>query len=171
MEPEHVSGARQDPEAFLRWCKKEFHHRFRKHVFFIVQNDERDAKNMAEFLDKYLTNEMRTTYGATSDFFRRLKTIICNKSRKRELVDARHMIMRLLYDSNISLTQVGIIMGGRDHTTVIHGLKKHADLYDTNTAYRKQYEHLKYLCISEGFIFTVDSIENYSESTVCITEL
>jgi hypothetical protein len=171
VNPEHVTTARQDPETFLRWCKKEFRQRFHKNVFFIVQNDERDARNMAEFLDSYMTNELRAAYGANSLFFQELKTIIRNKSRRRELVDARHMIMRLLHDTNITLVQIGIIMGGRDHTTVIHGLKQHENLYDTNTAYRKQYEHLKYLCISEGYIFTADSIKDYAESTVCIAEL
>lgn len=46
-------------------------------------------------------------------------------SRKADLVVARHMAMYLLRDSlNIQLEKVGEIMGGRDHTTVMHAVEK-----------------------------------------------
>lgn len=167
---ERMSSARHNPEAFLRWCRTVFNQRFNKDVFFIIQNDERDARNMADFLDSYLTNELRNQLGGSSAFFRDLKTVR-NRSRKRELVDARHMMMRLLHDTNITLSQTGAIMGGRDHTTVIHALKAHEDLYDTNPAYRNQYEHLKHLCINEGFIFSSDAVKDHSQSAIRSAEL
>lgn len=170
MTPERISNARHNPDAFLRWCRKVFNLRFNKDVFFIIQNDERDARNMADFLDAYLTNELRKNLGSNSVFFRELKTVR-NKSRKRELVDARHMMMRLLHCTNITLTHIGVLMGGRDHTTVIHALKAHEDLFDTNPAYRNEYEHLKQLCIDEGFIFSADALKDHPESTLRPAEL
>ncbi len=46
-------------------------------------------------------------------------------SRKADLVVARHIAMFLLRDTlNIQLEKVGEIMGGRDHTTVMHAVEK-----------------------------------------------
>ncbi|HSV94843.1 MAG TPA: chromosomal replication initiator protein DnaA [Spirochaetia bacterium] len=46
-------------------------------------------------------------------------------SRKANLVVARHIAMFLLRDTlNIQLEKVGEIMGGRDHTTVMHAVEK-----------------------------------------------
>lgn len=46
-------------------------------------------------------------------------------SRKAELVVARHIAMYLLrHNLGIQLTKVGEMMGGRDHTTVMHAVEK-----------------------------------------------
>lgn len=45
--------------------------------------------------------------------------------RSRPLVDYRHLAMYILYeDLRISLVQVGMEFGGRDHTSVMHAVKK-----------------------------------------------
>ncbi len=49
-------------------------------------------------------------------------------SRKAELVLARHIAMYLLRDSlGIQLEKVGELMGGRDHSTVMHAVEKMED--------------------------------------------
>ena len=46
-------------------------------------------------------------------------------SRKAELVRARHIAMYLLMeDLKLTLVQAGILLGGRDHTTIMHGVEK-----------------------------------------------
>jgi chromosomal replication initiator protein len=46
-------------------------------------------------------------------------------SRKADLVVARHIAMYLLRDSlGLQHAKVGEIMGGRDHTTVMHAVEK-----------------------------------------------
>lgn len=171
VKPSQFTTARIDPDVFLRWCRDEFKARFHKDVFFIVQNTERDARALANFLDDYLTTEIRHTLGGESQFFRELKSIMRTSSRKREIVDRRHIAMKLLNETNITLTQIGILCGGRDHSTVIHALHAFEDQYETNTAYRNMYDNLKQLCISQGFIFTPDAIKDYPESAVCSAEL
>ena len=50
--------------------------------------------------------------------------------RKRKLVWARQEAMwlfHLLERPKPSLTRIGIWLGGRDHTTVIHGIRAHAE--------------------------------------------
>jgi len=50
---------------------------------------------------------------------------LLGSSRKADLVVARHIAMYLLRDSlGLQLTKVGEIMGGRDHTTVMHAVEK-----------------------------------------------
>lgn len=47
------------------------------------------------------------------------------RSRKAEIVLARHILMYLLYiDAHKSYPQTGRLVGDRDHTTVLHGVRK-----------------------------------------------
>ena len=47
------------------------------------------------------------------------------KSREQRLVIARQIAMFILReDSQMNLTTIGLLFGGRDHTTVLHGIRK-----------------------------------------------
>lgn len=48
---------------------------------------------------------------------------LCGHSRKRPIARARQLAMWQLRRQGIPLTAIGAILGGRDHTTVIHGIK------------------------------------------------
>jgi hypothetical protein len=55
--------------------------------------------------------------------------------RGRPLVAARHEAMwRLKRETSMSLPEIGRRLGGRDHTTVIHGIKAHQERIDKGTA-------------------------------------
>lgn len=48
--------------------------------------------------------------------------------RKQKYVDARHeLFWRLKTETTFSLPQIGRICGGRDHTTVLHGIRKYEE--------------------------------------------
>lgn len=50
---------------------------------------------------------------------------ITGKTRARPVAEARHVAMYLLReDSQLALKQVGLLVGHRDHSTVIHGVQK-----------------------------------------------
>ena len=50
---------------------------------------------------------------------------LVSKSRSRPLTQARHIAMYLIREcTGLSLVKIGEIFGGRDHTTVLHGIKK-----------------------------------------------
>jgi chromosomal replication initiator protein len=52
---------------------------------------------------------------------------------------ARHIAMYLLRDSlGIQLAKVGEIMGGRDHTTVMHAVEKMEDEVEKNADIRRK---------------------------------
>ena len=53
---------------------------------------------------------------------------LCSARRARELVNARHEAMwRLRNETTMSLPAIGRKLGGRDHTTVIHGIQRHEE--------------------------------------------
>ena len=63
-----------------------------------------------------------------------------SKSRKREIVEARHMIMTAMYDiSRISLEKVAHQFNKKDHTTVIHAKQKVRDFCDTDSLYKQRF--------------------------------
>lgn len=50
---------------------------------------------------------------------------ITGKSRSKQIVEARHVAMYLLReDAELALKQIGLLLGHRDHSTVIHGVQK-----------------------------------------------
>ncbi|MBP8591042.1 chromosomal replication initiator protein DnaA [Candidatus Shapirobacteria bacterium] len=62
---------------------------------------------------------------------------LCGKSRKAELVNARHIAMYLLRkDLNLPLMKIGELLGNRDHSTVIHAIEKINQEFTTNETIR-----------------------------------
>jgi chromosomal replication initiator protein len=50
---------------------------------------------------------------------------ITGKSRAKQIAEARHVAMYLLReDGDLALKQIGLLLGKRDHSTVIHGVQK-----------------------------------------------
>lgn len=60
-----------------------------------------------------------------SDFYKIEEETIYEKTRKKEVIKPRQIIMYILReDFNISYPSIGEKLGGRDHTTVIHSYEK-----------------------------------------------
>lgn len=60
------------------------------------------------------------------------------KSRKDEFVTARHLFMYMVRDTmKLTLSTIGRLLGGRDHSTVIHGIYT-ADNWITNPLFYKR---------------------------------
>lgn len=69
---------------------------------------------------------------------------LCGKSRKKELVAARHITAYLLLTQiNLPLEEVGHLLGGRDHTSIMHARDKiHTD-FSTNPQTRQLINQIK----------------------------
>jgi chromosomal replication initiator protein len=64
----------------------------------------------------------------TAQYFSLSTGDLTSKSRSRPLTQARHIAMYLMREcTGLSLVKIGEIFGGRDHTTVLHGIKKVED--------------------------------------------
>ena len=63
---------------------------------------------------------------------------LTSKRRERQVAYARHLAMYLLRDvAHQSYAQIGRLLGGRDHTTVLHGFKRISALVDSDPAVRR----------------------------------
>ncbi len=68
---------------------------------------------------------------------------IDDNTRKREVVEARQIAMYAIkVQSSLSLSQIGLICGDKDHATVLHGIKTVANLWETSPVYRRKYNGL-----------------------------
>jgi chromosomal replication initiator protein len=66
------------------------------------------------------------------------------RDRSRQVALPRQIAMYLLREeSNISLPQIGEALGGRDHTTVMYGCDKIADLLERDDKIRRQVIEIK----------------------------
>jgi chromosomal replication initiator protein len=69
---------------------------------------------------------------------------LLSRERSAEVALPRQVAMYLLREeAQLSLPQIGDLLGGRDHTTVIHGCQKIADLLETDERLRRQVASLR----------------------------
>jgi len=79
----------------------------------------------------------------TADYFSLSTGDLVSKSRSRPLTQARHIAMYLMREcTGLSLVKIGEIFGGRDHTTVLHGIKKVEDEMRARDATFRQVQDL-----------------------------
>ena len=65
--------------------------------------------------------------------------ILCGKQRDRDIVWPRQVAMYLMREqTNASLLQIGSALGGRDHTTIIHGWEKVSSEINSNPQIRQE---------------------------------
>jgi len=78
------------------------------------------------------TEKVAHAYGVTVER-------ILGRDRSREVALPRQIAMYLLRkEANISLPQIGETLGGRDHTTIMYGCEKVADLIERDDRFRRQ---------------------------------
>lgn len=66
-----------------------------------------------------------TVISRTAQYFSYKPSDLTGSSRKAPLATARHTAMYVLYtDMDIPYEQIGMLFGGRDHTTVMHAVEK-----------------------------------------------
>jgi len=75
--------------------------------------------------------EVETILEAVAKYYKVTTDQILGKSRRQELVRARFMASYFLRElTTLSLKSVGAIMGGRDHTTILHAIEQISSLMD-----------------------------------------
>lgn len=89
-----------------------------------------------------------------STYFGIPKDNLLEKTRKREIIDARHMATAIVKAKlkkkwKLSLAYIGQKIGGKDHATVLHAEQKCLNLRETNPAFRAMYEYVEGLIDKE----------------------
>ncbi len=83
-----------------------------------------------------------------TDFYNIEEQNIYEKTRKKEVVKPRQVIMYLLReDLNISYPSIGEKLGGRDHTTVIHSCEKIKEDIKSNQILVQELNHIRSLIL------------------------
>ncbi len=79
-----------------------------------------------------------------ADFYSIEEALIYEKTRRKEVVQTRQMIMYILREEfNISYPLIGAELGGKDHTTIIHSYKKIKKELQENPKLVQDYDELK----------------------------
>ena len=95
-----------------------------------VSNQEAVILTLPE-LESYFQEYLPTVFGK--------KLPLANKNRCRELVELRCIFFFIGRCMHYSLKPMGKYLNGRDHTTVLHGIRTFKNLYDTDPNFKKRY--------------------------------
>lgn len=69
---------------------------------------------------------------------------LCSKSRERELVEARTIAVGLilLYEKSFTLKRLGVLLGGRHHSSIIHLRQTFDNLYKRDKPFTKKVQEV-----------------------------
>lgn len=69
---------------------------------------------------------------------------ITSQSRKAVFVEARHIAAGLLREhTNLTLKEIGTLIGGRDHSTMLYSIKTYNRFMDIDKTFREKVEKIK----------------------------
>lgn len=69
---------------------------------------------------------------------------VCSKSRKGNIASVRHIVCYLGQKfTEVSLSQIGRELGGRDHSTILHSCKKIERQFATDATFREEIENIE----------------------------
>jgi chromosomal replication initiator protein len=97
------------------------------------------AKKIIKNFVKNITKEISidTIQKIVSEYFGLTQDKLKEKSRKREIVQARQLSMHFAKTyTKSSLKQIGKYFGGKDHSTVIHSCQTVRDLMDVDDTFK-----------------------------------
>jgi chromosomal replication initiator protein len=82
---------------------------------------------------------IKEVLAAVAEFYHLAPEVLCGKQRDKHIVVPRQVAMYLMREeTEASLLEVGQALGGRDHSTVLHGHDKIAREMNENPALRKE---------------------------------
>ena len=116
-------------------------------MFYISKISLNEAKDaLMEFVEKpiYKTNSVSKIIDVVAKYYNIDSNMIKGKMRKKNIADARAIAMylcRLLTEE--SLERIGLEIGGRDHSTVIHSYEKISNELKTNIKLQEEIRLLK----------------------------
>lgn len=95
-----------------------------------LANQQITTESVSEFLGKTQTSlnrgfDYKKLLGVINHYFNVRTIDLTGPRRQKELVLPRQIAMYLMYsECNLPQEKIGQILGGRDHTTVLHGIEK-----------------------------------------------
>jgi chromosomal replication initiator protein len=100
----------------------------------LIKNNTKPKKNIS----------VKDVIKLISNFYNVNEESVYDKTRKKEVVKPRQVIMYILReDFNVSFPSIGEKMGGRDHTTVIHSCDKVKEDLKTDTTLMEEISQIR----------------------------
>jgi hypothetical protein len=81
------------------------------------------------------------------------KVKLSSKNRMAALVELRCIFVFIARSMGYTLKDIGVYLGGRDHTTILHNINVFRDLYETDDFFRNRY------------LTIINNIKNNNESS------
>lgn len=92
------------------------------------------------------TADPQAVLKAVSGYFNLSMAQLSGKTRAKPIAEARHVAMFLLReDCELALKQIGLLLGHRDHSTVIHGVQKITNGLNTDARLAEQLSDIRAL--------------------------
>lgn len=107
---------------------------------------KRSGKDITEDVNLYLETKKRgkninIIIDVVSDVTDVSPFALTSKTRTQKLVFARAICCRMYRDfTPLSLKEIGLELGGRDHTTVLHGLEIYEQMHTQSASFRNMAE-------------------------------
>lgn len=117
----------------------------------IINNREVDLLLARRVMEQNIQFEKRKVsvqkiQDTVSDFFNVKKDLIQSASRKREIVQARQVTMFFIKKhTQLSLSQIGVHVGNRNHATVLHACNTVKNLSETDNAFKSDIDAIERL--------------------------
>ncbi len=117
----------------------------------IINNREIDISLARRVMEQNIRYEkkkitVQKIQETVSDFFNVKRELIQSASRKREIVQARQVTMYFIKKhTELSLSQIGVHVGNRNHATVLHACNTIKDLTDVDKSFRSDIEEIERL--------------------------
>ncbi|MEK7278145.1 MAG: chromosomal replication initiator protein DnaA [Chloroflexota bacterium] len=113
-------------------------------------NIETTASAIADLLPRRHTLGSEHILNIVANYFTVSVEELLGRDRSREVTFPRQIAMHLLREeTDASLPEIGQVLGGRDHTTIMHGCEKITNLIETDEGTRRQYMALRERLYSE----------------------
>lgn len=75
------------------------------------------------------------------NLYKKTLTLSC-REKVREIAELRHIFCFLARSMNFKVTTIGLYLGGRDHTTVVHSVMVFKNLYETDEMFREKFKRI-----------------------------
>lgn len=126
-----LEGALKRVEAYVKFHK----------TIISIDTAKEAMKDILAIQNKHVSIE--NIQKTVADFYRIKVTELLSKKRTRNITRPRQMAMLLTRElTSMSLPEIGIAFGGRDHSTVIHACKTTEDLKTTDNKTNSDYKIL-----------------------------
>jgi chromosomal replication initiator protein len=120
-------------------------------VIFLSRLYEQDptVETVREALKDYADKSEEAITGegiidCTCQYYNIQRADLCGKSRSREIVEPRQVCIYVMTDlTAMPLSSIGEILGGRDHTTIMHARDKVASMLQNNIKVRVAVNDIK----------------------------